>query len=108
MGSVQTLNANLIIFITLVNSTTRRGYHEALVDVVRLLQSFPLALRLLCHLAARKVDKVDLAMPGQLADWSWWFGDSYGGESHNDFSHSDEMLPSRLSQGRQSWSFHAS
>ena len=25
MGSVQTLNANLIIFITLVNSTTRRG-----------------------------------------------------------------------------------
>ena len=53
----------IIVFITY------RGYHEALVDVVRLLQGFPLALRLLRHLAARKVDKVDLAMPGELTNW---------------------------------------
>ena len=48
---------------------------EALVDVVGLLQGFAFALCLLGHLAASKVYKVDLAMPGQLADW--WFGDTY-------------------------------
>ena len=47
-----------------MNTKTHQGYHEALVDVVRLLQGFPLALRLLRHLAASEVDKVDLAMPG--------------------------------------------
>jgi hypothetical protein len=37
--------------------------HETLVDVVGLLQGFPLAARLLGHLAARQVNKVDLPVP---------------------------------------------
>ena len=56
------------ILIIIINTTTHRCYHEALVDVVCLLQGFPLALCLLCHLAAGKVDKVDLAVPGQLTN----------------------------------------
>ena len=61
------------ILIIIINTTTHWCYHEALVDVVCLLQGFPLALCLLCHLAAGKVDKVDLAVPGQLANCWWWF-----------------------------------
>ncbi len=37
--------------------------HETLVDVVGLLQGLPLAARLLGHLAAGQVNKVDLPVP---------------------------------------------
>lgn len=37
-------------------------HHEALVNVVRLLQRLALAVRLLCHLTARQIDEIDLAL----------------------------------------------
>jgi hypothetical protein len=40
--------------------------HETLVDVVGLLQGLPLAARLLGHLAAGQVNKVDLPVPGYV------------------------------------------
>ena len=41
------------------------NYHQALVDVVRLLQGLALALRLLGHLTAGEVDEVDLPVSVQ-------------------------------------------
>ena len=41
------------------------NYHQALVDVVRLLQGLALALRLLGHLTSGQVDKVDLPVSVQ-------------------------------------------
>ena len=41
------------------------NYHQALVDVVRLLQGLAFALRLLGHLTAREVDEVDLPVSVQ-------------------------------------------
>ena len=41
------------------------NYHQALVDVVRLLQGLALALCLLGHLTAGEVDEVDLPVPVQ-------------------------------------------
>ena len=41
------------------------NYHQALVDVVRLLQGLAFALRLLGHLTAGEVDEVDLPVSVQ-------------------------------------------
>ena len=41
------------------------NYHQALVDVVGLLQGLALALRLLGHLSAGEVDEVDFPMSVQ-------------------------------------------
>lgn len=39
-------------------------HHQALVDVVRLLQRFAFAVRLLCHLTAGQIHEIDLALFG--------------------------------------------
>ena len=59
------------------------NYHQALVDVVRLLQGLAFALRLLGHLTAGEVDEVDLPVSVQTIFSSKKYCKKKSESSHN-------------------------